>query len=611
MEEKLKLKFIPVCFQKDVFNLSDHFKEKQKSENLVYREIPTNLNAKDNYTIIKNLELSFNKAKDSESFNKNSCIKNTTKIFKISKNCDAYHIKLSLKYLKIFNREYSFKIVRFYSYSILNNCYFFLFKIIDDKDEAKYLYKGGIIIPEKENKILIYIKNSGTNKSRNFQSKCEGYLNIFQENFKCIIEAVGNFFSRKDFERLSTVETLECERELSINSYNNIYNYGNFLNNESLPLKQKDFKDTKEYKDRTDINYMHIPDSPEIKFKDTRSLEIVKSKCTKNPNRNKFEIPEKSKNANTSYEEHIEDHCEQEQNSPETINLDEEIYSELLQTSSNDKTGMNILQPQEDLNNDIESNQSISNTQEKIFFHNLKKDESDPDYQKARKLTEEDLKLLNLHNQFLELKKELREANCINISENEIIRFIYGWKGQVRNIKDNMIELEAWRKNYKPETISLKDFEMEPFDYSQIISIPCQDIYGRPIILLKSKNLIPKKILTETFVKYLIYLIETAIKMMPENIDKLIIVLDIKDAGLENFSLNHLNKIREISSRFYVERLSNIVIINKGFFFGMMWSFVSKFLDERILKKLIVLDNSNQIWFRKILGENCKKFVLS
>ena len=47
MEEKLKIKFIPVCFQKDVINLSDHFKEKQKSENLVYREIPTNLNAKD------------------------------------------------------------------------------------------------------------------------------------------------------------------------------------------------------------------------------------------------------------------------------------------------------------------------------------------------------------------------------------------------------------------------------------------------------------------------------------------------------------------------------------------------------------------------------------
>jgi hypothetical protein len=305
MEEKLKIKFIPLCFQKDVINLSDHFKEKQKSENLVYREIATNLNAKDNYTIIKNLELSFNKAKDSESFNKKSCIKSATKIFKISKNCDAYHIKLSLKYLKILNREYSFKLVRFFSYSILNNCYFFLFKIIDDKDETKYLCKGGIIIPEKENKILIYIKNSGSNKNRNFQSKCESYLNIFQENFKCIIEDVGNFFSKQDFERLSTVETLECEKELSIKSNNNVDSYKKFFNQESLPLIEKDFKDTKEFKDKTDSNYMYITDSPKIRFKDTQVQEITKTKCARNPNPNRFEIIEISKNVNTSNEEYI------------------------------------------------------------------------------------------------------------------------------------------------------------------------------------------------------------------------------------------------------------------------------------------------------------------
>ena len=73
-------------------------------------------------------------------------------------------------------------------------------------------------------------------------------------------------------------------------------------------------------------------------------------------------------------------------------------------------------------------------------------------------------------------------------------------------------------------------------------------------------------------------------------------------------AINHIKKIREVTGRFYVERLSSIVVINRGFFFGMIWSFVSKFLDERIKRKITVLDNTNKSLFIKIAGENLDKF---
>jgi len=73
---------------------------------------------------------------------------------------------------------------------------------------------------------------------------------------------------------------------------------------------------------------------------------------------------------------------------------------------------------------------------------------------------------------------------------------------------------------------------------------------------------------------------------MPKNIDKILIVIDIKDAGLGNFSVNHIKKIKETTGKFYVERLANLVIINKGFFFSVLWKVVNAFIDERVLKKI-------------------------
>jgi len=194
-------------------------------------------------------------------------------------------------------------------------------------------------------------------------------------------------------------------------------------------------------------------------------------------------------------------------------------------------------------------------------------------------------------------------------SDNEIIRYIYGWRGDTENAKKSMEQLKLWRESYKPELIHLNEFTYSGFDYSSLLNINCQDIYGRPILLLKAKLLIPDKIEINLFVRYLIYIIGQGIKKMPANIDKFILVIDMKDAGYSNLALDHIKKIKEVTSKFFVERLANIVLINKGFFFGMLWKLVSAFLDERVLQKLVVYENKYEPWFKKILGENYKRIM--
>jgi hypothetical protein len=36
----------------------------------------------------------------------------------------------------------------------------------------------------------------------------------------------------------------------------------------------------------------------------------------------------------------------------------------------------------------------------------------------------------------------------------------------------------------------------------------------------------------------------------------------------------------------------------------MIWKFVSAFLEERVLKKIVVIDDKKMPWLKKILGEN-------
>jgi hypothetical protein len=222
-------------------------------------------------------------------------------------------------------------------------------------------------------------------------------------------------------------------------------------------------------------------------------------------------------------------------------------------------------------------------------------------------MTESELANYNLLEAYQTLCKEMEnEIQEYKIQENELIRYIYGWKGDVVNVKKVLVELHHWKNSYRPDLISLDEFSFEKtnFDFKNLLHIACQDIYGRPIILIKAKNLIANKLNVDLFGRYLIYTLIECIKLMPKNIDKLAIVIDIKDAGISNFSMNHIKPIKDLTSKFFVERLSTIIIVNRGFFFGMIWKFVSAFLEERVLKKIVVIDDKKMPWLKKILGDN-------
>ena len=86
-----------------------------------------------------------------------------------------------------------------------------------------------------------------------------------------------------------------------------------------------------------------------------------------------------------------------------------------------------------------------------------------------KKIKEDDLSKYNLLESYHTLCKEFsKEIEEFQIDDNEIIRYIYGWKGDVINVKRVLVELHQWRLSYKPELITIDEFSFEKVNYDQI-----------------------------------------------------------------------------------------------------------------------------------------------
>jgi len=381
-------------------------------------------------------------------------------------------------------------------------------------------------------------------------------FNTFVEHVKSILDIGHKFTTNEDFERLSTVETLESESE-----FNNITNI-NMISRKLTSENEKEIiKFNKDEASSSDDEYETVR-----KVRCSNRILNIDELTTENDD----EIVEYGDLDLHQIENDIQILLMQKSMSKflQKNIIDHDIFEESEIKNENDLT-------------EVESEAEVENN----FYHN----ENDPEYRKVRCMNLEDLKNLNFLEQYYLLNNDLIDhypPNQVPFSQNEIIRYIYGWRGDVENASKAMIELHEWRNSFKPQNLSDLDFvNNSKENLGSLLFIPSQDIYGRPIIQLKAKNL-KKDLDIDLFVNYLIYNIEQGIKLMPKNIDKILIVIDIKDAGLGNFSVNHIKKIKETTGKFYVERLANLVIINKGFFFSVLWKVVNAFIDERVLKKI-------------------------
>ena len=107
------------------------------------------------------------------------------------------------------------------------------------------------------------------------------------------------------------------------------------------------------------------------------------------------------------------------------------------------------------------------------------------------------------------------------------------------------------------------------------------DKVGRPVLWFQMKNFNPLDLENEMTTRWMVYLIDYVGSIMKPNVDQFIMVLDLKDFGYANFSLEIFKASANITGTLYSGRMAKAVMLNSSTFFSWTWSSMKVFLLER------------------------------
>jgi hypothetical protein len=193
--------------------------------------------------------------------------------------------------------------------------------------------------------------------------------------------------------------------------------------------------------------------------------------------------------------------------------------------------------------------------------------------------------LADFQKRFSNLKdkdKEFCDLGCF-------IRYLIARDWDLDKSEQMLLDTLAWRKDFKPEEITVKDIEEEATSGKMYIN--GLDRNGRPIIIMR-----PDRENTTNYanqLKYLVYTLESAIKMMPDGASQLVWVI-----AFQNFSMSNAPPISQcmetlkILSNHYPERLGIAYLMDTPWIFGFFWRGISSFLNQKTANKVVMITSS-------------------
>ncbi|KAJ3051972.1 hypothetical protein HK097_007013 [Rhizophlyctis rosea] len=174
-----------------------------------------------------------------------------------------------------------------------------------------------------------------------------------------------------------------------------------------------------------------------------------------------------------------------------------------------------------------------------------------------------------------ELAKQWLDDACLR-------RYLVAHKGNVEAAVKGLKETVVWRKEYKVSSIRADEVKSEAVSGCNYFN--GFDRAGRPIIYLKKKATSENP---ELNVRLLVYTIETAIKAMPQGIEKLHIIMDFTLYTRANSPPLHISRLTlSILQNHYPERLGRCHMVNAPWVFSLFWNMFSPFVDPITREKI-------------------------
>jgi len=221
----------------------------------------------------------------------------------------------------------------------------------------------------------------------------------------------------------------------------------------------------------------------------------------------------------------------------------------------------------------------------------------------VNRLTDEQKKILNDLRSIAE-QWELTEEDKAFVDDLCLYRYLSGLKWDLKIASEQLKETLAWRREYKPWNIRLKDVE-NVAKYGFLYHYG-YDRQSRPIIYIqmgKDKSEITEENKLLKF-KFFVYIMEKCVARMAPGVTNILWVVDMKDSSL---SLGVVKAMKDMFVKlgdYYTERLARCMVINVGWTLSMIWSFVKPFLAQETIDKYVMVKGGN-----KELEEILDKYV--
>ncbi|ORZ14206.1 CRAL-TRIO domain-containing protein [Absidia repens] len=175
------------------------------------------------------------------------------------------------------------------------------------------------------------------------------------------------------------------------------------------------------------------------------------------------------------------------------------------------------------------------------------------------------------------------------LSTGTLKRYMRARKWDYEAAKNMLENTVKWRRDYRPDQLD-PDY-IKPEAETGKMYFNGFDKCGRPVWIMRPRLQNSKD--NERQVKHIVYSLERGIRLMPEKVENIAIIVDFKDSSAShNPSINTCKKFLDILGNHYPERLGIAFVVKSPWFFFVTFKMIAPFMDPVTKNKIkFVYDN--------------------
>ncbi|KAI7897049.1 CRAL-TRIO domain-containing protein [Mucor mucedo] len=177
------------------------------------------------------------------------------------------------------------------------------------------------------------------------------------------------------------------------------------------------------------------------------------------------------------------------------------------------------------------------------------------------------------------------------LTDNTIKRYMRARKWEFEHAKTMLENTVRWRRDYRPDELDPNyikpEVETGKMYYNGF------DKCGRPVWIMRPRLQNSKD--AERQIKHIVYCLERGIRLMPDLVENLAIIVDFKDSSAaHNPSVSTCKKFLDILGNHYPERLGVAFVVKSPWFFLTTFKIISPFMDPVTKNKIkFVIDGKD------------------